>query len=121
VLVTNNGVNSNFFPVFRSKLSPTLFTLDVTGHVVARHLDASLVGPTTLYSGLTTPAKPGETISVVGSGFGLPTNGPLVAGSAIQSGPLGSAGLGCIIGSQRATTVGAWSGLDYISSTSQFP
>jgi uncharacterized protein (TIGR03437 family) len=53
----------------------------------ARHLDASLVGPSTLYPGSSTPARAGETISLYGTGFG-PISAGIVAGSSSQSGPL---------------------------------
>jgi uncharacterized protein (TIGR03437 family) len=46
-------------------------------YVAARHADYSLVGVANLLPGVTTtPAKPGETILIYGTGFG-PTNPPL--------------------------------------------
>src|SRR6185312_1717374 len=53
----------------------------------ATHLDGSLIGPTTLYPGLSTPAKPGETIIVYANGFGT-TTVPIVSGGLAQSGTL---------------------------------
>ena len=107
--VTNGSFFSEPFVTFRTAYSPAFFLLDPAGHVAARHLDASLVGPTSLYPGSTTPAKVGETISIYGTGFGPPTNGPITNGSATQSGPLlsESAGLGCSIAGIHAPTVGA--------------
>ena len=109
ITVTNNGVSSAPFAVFRAALSPVFFILDTTGHVAARHLDSSLVGPPGLYPGFSTPAKVGETISVYGSGFGKPDNNTVVNGSATQSGSLflDGKGLGCWISGHRASTVGA--------------
>jgi len=90
VVVTRNGVASAPFVVTKTGVSPALPLFDVKGHVVARHLDFSLMGPTTLYPGLSTPAKPGETIILVAYGFGASTNpgATLTEGSATQSGPL---------------------------------
>jgi uncharacterized protein (TIGR03437 family) len=45
------------------------------------------VGPTTLYPGLTTPAKPGEIVVLYGNGFGS-TSTPVVIGSTTQTGSL---------------------------------
>jgi uncharacterized protein (TIGR03437 family) len=44
-------------------------------------------GPTTLYPGLTTPAKPGDTVVLYGNGFGS-TSVRVVSGSETQSGTL---------------------------------
>jgi uncharacterized protein (TIGR03437 family) len=71
VVVTNNGASTPSFSVTMHAAVPALFNFD-GNHVVARHLDSTLVGPTTLYPGFSTPATPGETVSVVGSGFGIP-------------------------------------------------
>jgi uncharacterized protein (TIGR03437 family) len=46
-----------------------------------------LIGPTALYPGSTTPAKPGETILLYANGFG-PTSASIVSGSLTQSGVL---------------------------------
>jgi uncharacterized protein (TIGR03437 family) len=56
-------------------------------YVTATHLNGSYVGPVTLYSGLSTPAQPGETIVLYANGFG-PTSTPVVSGSVTQSGSL---------------------------------
>ena len=56
---------------------------DAQGHVVARHLDGSLVGPATLFPGASTPAKAGETVILVAFGMGAPNN--YVQGSAVQT------------------------------------
>ena len=46
-----------------------------------------MIGPTDLYPGSTTPAKPGEIIVIYGNGFGL-TSTPVVSGSTTQTGNL---------------------------------
>ncbi len=88
VVVTNNGVASAPFTVLNTGLSPTFPLFDAAGHVVARHLDFSLLGPTSLFPGASTPAKAGETIILVLYGMGLPSGAAPVAGSAMQSGSM---------------------------------
>jgi uncharacterized protein (TIGR03437 family) len=108
--VNNNGALSQPFVVLRSAGdSPAFLSLDTLGHVAARHIDSSLVGPAALYPGYTTPAKVGEIISVYGVGFGLPDSGTVVNGAATQSGALRSEGSGfdCWISGIYAQTVGA--------------
>jgi uncharacterized protein (TIGR03437 family) len=51
------------------------------------HLGGGDIGPATLYPGLTTPAKPGETIELFANGFGI-TSAPVVSGAVTQSGSL---------------------------------
>jgi uncharacterized protein (TIGR03437 family) len=67
-------------------ISPAFFTFPGL-YVVATHADGSLIGPTTLYPGSTTPAKPGEIIVIYANGFG-PTSVPVISGSRTQSGVL---------------------------------
>jgi uncharacterized protein (TIGR03437 family) len=105
--VLNNGVPVATTDVLRRPLSPAFFSFDAAGHVAARHLDASLVGPADLYPGLSTPAKAGEIISLYGTGFGNPVGGGLVAGSVTQSGDLLTAALSCWVAELRAQAVGA--------------
>ncbi len=93
VVVTNNGVASAPFTVLNNGLSPTFPLFDVAGHVVARHLDFSLMGPTSLFPGASTPAKAGETIILVLYGLGPPNGTAPAAGSATQSGSMPSAPL----------------------------
>jgi len=87
--------------------SPAFLLFDAHGDIFARHLDAtySLLGPTTLYPGLSTPAKSGEKILLAGIGFGLPTTA-LVDGSSSQLGPLPEKPI-CFIGPNQATVTGA--------------
>jgi uncharacterized protein (TIGR03437 family) len=106
VIVTSNGVSSAPFTVLNSGLSPTFPLFDVAGHVVARHLDFSLLGPTTLFPGSTTPAKAGDTIILVLYGLGQPSGTAPTAGSATQSGSL-PATPQCWISGAPATVVGS--------------
>jgi uncharacterized protein (TIGR03437 family) len=84
---------------------PAFLSFDAAGHVAARHLDSSLVGPANLYPGASTPAKKGETISVYGVGFGIPAGSNLVAGSATQTAALTAPN--CSISGLSAPTAGA--------------
>jgi uncharacterized protein (TIGR03437 family) len=86
VVVTNNGALSQAFVAQAQPASPSFFVFDGT-HVVATHADGTDIGPTTLYPGWTTPAKPGETIVIYANGFG-PTSTPVVSGAVSQSGSL---------------------------------
>jgi uncharacterized protein (TIGR03437 family) len=86
VQLTNNGVTSATFTVQSQSLSPSFFVFDGT-HVAATHADGTFLGPTTLYPGSTTPAKPGETVVLYANGFGF-TNVPVTAGARTQSGML---------------------------------
>ncbi len=106
VTVLNNGVPIARTVAFRERLSPAFLSFDAAGHIAARHLDASLMGPATLYPGSSTPAKAGETISLYGVGFGNVPGG-LTEGSSTQSGNLSTAGLSCWISGINAQAVGA--------------
>ena len=86
VVVTNNGALSQTYSAQAQALSPSFFVFDGT-HVVATHSDGTDIGPASLYPGLTTPAKPGETIVIYANGFG-PTSTPVVSGAVSQSGSL---------------------------------
>jgi uncharacterized protein (TIGR03437 family) len=86
VVVTNNGTVSAAFTAQAQALSPSFFVFDGT-HVAAVHISGSLVGPTALYPGSTTPAKPGETVVLYANGF-EPTSTPVVSGSPTQGGTL---------------------------------
>ncbi len=89
VVVKNGSDSSAPFLVPKDALNPSALTFDTLGHAVATHLDGSLLGPTSLYPGLSTPGKGGETVTLWTVGFGLPTNS-LVEGSVTQSGSLPS-------------------------------
>jgi uncharacterized protein (TIGR03437 family) len=87
VLMSSGGVNSAPFTVQAQPISPAFFVFQGSPYVAAEHTSGSYLGPPSLYPGVTTPAKPGETIVLFGSGFG-PTSPAVVAGSPVQSGVL---------------------------------
>jgi uncharacterized protein (TIGR03437 family) len=87
VQVINNGAKSAPASVVAQSLSPTFFTFTGSEYVTAVHANGSLIGPTTLYPGYSTPAQAGETILLFANGFG-PTSAAVVSGSAQQSGTL---------------------------------
>ena len=87
VQLTNNGVASAPTEVAANTFSPSFFVFSGGPYVAAQHLDGSLVGPTGLYPGYSTPAAPGETIILWANGFG-PSSVPVVAGSEQQTGSL---------------------------------
>jgi uncharacterized protein (TIGR03118 family) len=73
VIVTNNGFRSAAVNAQLQEFSPGFFVIQNGKYIVATHADGSLVGPASLLPSLTTPARPGETITLYGTGFG-PTN-----------------------------------------------
>jgi uncharacterized protein (TIGR03437 family) len=87
VQVDNNGTKSAPGSVVVQAYSPTFFEFGAGPYVTAVHADGSLVGPTSLYPGYSTPARPGETILLFANGFG-PTSVPVMGGSLQQSGSL---------------------------------
>jgi uncharacterized protein (TIGR03437 family) len=90
VQVTSNGVVSNLATAQAQAQSLSFFefvTPNNLHYVYGRHVDGSLIGPSSLFPGLSTPVKPGEIVSVAANGFG-PTDIPIVSGSLTQSGNL---------------------------------
>jgi uncharacterized protein (TIGR03437 family) len=87
VQVTNNRAVSSSFTVQAQPESPSFFVFNGEPYVAATHADGSLIGPTSLYPGSTTPAKPGETVVIYANGFGR-TSIPVVSGAVTQSGTL---------------------------------
>jgi uncharacterized protein (TIGR03437 family) len=87
VVLTSGSVS--YPPIYANlqPVAPSLLLFSTKGYVVATHLDYSLLGPTSLYPGSSTPAKPGEQVVLYAVGFGLPATA-LVNGSAVQSAPL---------------------------------
>ena len=76
VQVTVAGQSSNSLNTQRAQFAPAFFTFG-DGYVAAQHLNYVPVGAPNLLQGVvTTPAQPGETIVLYGTGFG-PTNPPL--------------------------------------------
>jgi len=88
VQVSVAGIKSGAFTAQSQQESISFFVFDGT-HVIATHLDGSLIGPASLYPGISTPARPGETIILYANGYG-PVNPPVVAGSITQAGSLPS-------------------------------
>jgi uncharacterized protein (TIGR03437 family) len=87
VVATNNGTPSAPFTVKEQSIAPSFFVFNGGPYVAATHLNGTYLGPPSLYAGLTTPAKPGETIVLYANGFGS-TSIPVVSGSITQSGSL---------------------------------
>jgi uncharacterized protein (TIGR03437 family) len=109
LIVTVGGVSSAPFTLNMRTVAPALPLLSSTQYAVATHADYSLVGPASMsvpgypYS----PARPGETISLYGFGFGMPATA-LVGGSATQSGSLAATPVVQIGGVPAAV---AWAGV----------
>lgn len=87
VQLTSTGVTSASFTVQAQTYSESFFVFSGGNYVVATHVNYSLIGPTSLFPGLSTPAQPGETIVIYANGFGASTV-PVVSGSETQSGTL---------------------------------
>ena len=101
IRVTNAGVQSAAATVVSAAISPTFFEFGAGPYVTAVHADGSLLGPTTLYPGYTTPARAGETVLLFANGFG-PTSSAVVSGSEQQGGNLATAPVVTIGGIQAA-------------------
>ncbi len=88
VVVTYNGQTSAAFTANLMPETPAFF-LWSGKYAVATREDFSLVGPTTLFSGSTTPAKPGDVVILWGTGFGATTpalsSGQLVPSTQLYS------------------------------------
>jgi uncharacterized protein (TIGR03437 family) len=85
-VATSAGSSASFAAQAQAE-SPSFFIFGAGPYVAATHGDGSLLGPSSLYPGQTTPAQPGETIVLYANGFG-PTSTPVVSGSETQSGSL---------------------------------
>lgn len=82
VEVTTSTGTSTAFTVTKSAFSPGLFTFTAT-YPAAVHLDGTYVGPAGLIPGAQfSPAKPGETLALFGTGFG-PANPPQPASTIV--------------------------------------
>ena len=108
IVVTSNGLVSGTASVNMQAFSPALFLLKDNKSIAAVHAAGGVVGATTLYPGVSTPAKAGETISFYGTGFG-PTN-PAFADGQIVAAPLATTTTPTVtFGGQQAQV--AYSGL----------
>jgi uncharacterized protein (TIGR03437 family) len=88
VQVTLNGAASSMATVQMQQLTPAFIIFNFDKYIAARHADAtaSLLGPTSLFPGATTPAKPGETILLFATGFGA-TNPAITSGQILSGAP----------------------------------
>jgi uncharacterized protein (TIGR03437 family) len=68
-------------------VAPGFFLFNSGPYVAATHVDGSYIGPTTVYPGATTPAKPGEVVILSANGLGQ-TSPAILNGSQAQSGNL---------------------------------
>jgi uncharacterized protein (TIGR03118 family) len=84
----NSGLASAAITVQVQDVAPAFFLQDDGTHAVATHADGSLVGPANATTGAT-PAAPGETIVLYGTGFGA-TN-PVAPEGQLVTTPLGLA------------------------------
>jgi uncharacterized protein (TIGR03437 family) len=87
VVVTANGIVSTQFTAQAQAESPSFFVFNGGPYVAATHANGNLLGPASLYPGLTTAAKPGETVEIYANGFGQ-TSAAVVSGAETQSGTL---------------------------------
>jgi uncharacterized protein (TIGR03437 family) len=89
IQVSNGSGTSNIVSANLGPLSPGLFTFNPMGgrYAAAVHLDGAYLGPSDLFPGSSTPAKPGDTILLFGTGFGA-TSPPVTIGLTANSGPL---------------------------------
>jgi uncharacterized protein (TIGR03437 family) len=105
IVVKNGSDSSAPFMSARAVATPSLLLFSARGDAVATHADGTIVGPTALFPGASTPARRGETISLWGVGFGLPAT-PLSAGSSTQAGSLPYTPA-CYLGGAQAPVVAA--------------
>jgi uncharacterized protein (TIGR03437 family) len=83
VQAINGSGASDPVTVQLQRFAPAFFLLQGGKYVAATHPDGSLVGPKTLFPGVSTPAGPGELIVLYGTGFGL-TTPPFAAGQLVD-------------------------------------
>jgi uncharacterized protein (TIGR03437 family) len=108
VRVTTPAGWSDSFSVRKTRFAPGFFMLDPEGrkYVIAqRHPDNTLIGKTSLYPGVTVPAKPGDVLMLYGTGFGQ-TNPPIVNGDMPVAAPLANP-VTITIGGKPAQVLGA--------------
>lgn len=90
IQVTSNGLASAAVSTNAQLTAPSFFTIGANAaggysYVAATHADNSLIGPPGLISNVTTtPAAPGETIVLYGTGFGE-TDPPIPNGQLVAS------------------------------------
>ena len=89
IQTTNNGLTSATVTANAQVTAPAFFTVGTSStgysYIAATHADNSLLAPTGLISGVTsTPAAPGETIVLYGTGFGA-TDPPVPNGELVTT------------------------------------
>jgi uncharacterized protein (TIGR03437 family) len=87
IQTTNNGLTSGAVAVNVDPLAPGFFTLGANAtsgnlYIAAEHVDGTLIGPPATIKNAT-PAEPGETIMLFGTGFGA----ALASGEALAQVP----------------------------------
>jgi uncharacterized protein (TIGR03437 family) len=87
VRVANGGALSAVFTVQAQPWSPSFFVFGAGPYIVGTHANGSILGPANLYPGQSTPASPGEVVTLYANGFGAVTS-PVAAASQTQSGSL---------------------------------
>jgi uncharacterized protein (TIGR03437 family) len=87
VVVKNGSATSAPFTVQDAALSTSFFVFNGGPYVIATHLNGTIIGPSALFPGFSTPATPAETIIIYGNGFGT-TSQPILGGSVAQGGTL---------------------------------
>jgi uncharacterized protein (TIGR03437 family) len=87
IVLTNNGAVSAPFTAPGEWASPSFFQLNGSPYLAAIHTGGGIVGPANFLPGTTTPARPGETITLFCNGLGLPIL-PIAPGSTSQSSAL---------------------------------
>jgi uncharacterized protein (TIGR03437 family) len=85
--ITNVTMQQNSLGFFAFNSDKYAAALHGAGDCVNVNAGTCYLGPTSLYPGLTTPAKPGETLVLYANGFGL-TDTAIALGAASQSGNL---------------------------------
>lgn len=106
----NAGLASAALTVTVQDVAPAFFLQGDGKHVAATHADGTLIGPADPATGAT-PAAPGETIVMYGTGFG-PTNPAAPEGKLITT-PLNLATLPTITFGGTAASPPAFAGLTY--------
>jgi uncharacterized protein (TIGR03118 family) len=86
VTVSNNGLTSATLNVTPQPLAPALFLQGT--YAAALHANNTVVGPTTLVPNNSTPAAPGETIVLFGTGFGVTMPAAVSGGVVSTASPL---------------------------------
>ncbi len=83
VTTSNQGLSSASVSATMQMTSPAFF-ITKNNYIAALHANNTVVGPTTLYPNNSTPAAPGETIMLFGTGFGQTTT-PIPDGQVVTT------------------------------------